>query len=59
MGEVLQRGTEIWVSKPLETAEMLLESCVMGLYEFLLKHLGLLHYGIQLCPRFLSSVHKV
>lgn len=36
MGEVLQRGTEIWVSKPLETAEMLLESCVMGLYEFLL-----------------------
>lgn len=53
LGELLHGGTEIWLRKPPGTAKRLLESCIIGLYEFLLKYSGLLHYSTQLCPQVL------
>lgn len=51
--ELLHGGTEIWLRKPLTAAKRLLESCVIALYEFLLKYSGLLHYSTQLCAQVL------
>lgn len=36
LSELLHGGTKIWLCKPLGAAKRLMESCVTGLYEFLL-----------------------
>lgn len=51
LGELLHGG--LWLCKPPGAAERLLESCMIGLYAFLLKNSGLLHYSTQLCPQVL------